>query len=88
MPHDTYGIPFYTVVHNLLDYPAGILLVGVANKELDAPFLRMDAKYEPPYNPDAVEGMPAHVQIVGRPTMDEELLEVMKMIEKMLKEGA
>lgn len=29
--------------------------------------------------------MPAHVQIVGKPLMDEELLEIMKVVERVLK---
>jgi len=29
--------------------------------------------------------MPAHVQIVGKPLMDEELLEIMKVVEGVLK---
>ncbi|KAI8943485.1 hypothetical protein NX059_001488 [Plenodomus lindquistii] len=88
MPHDTYGVPIYTVVYNLLNYPAGILPFGVANKELDASFVQNDATYDPPYQPDVVEGAPAHVQIVGKPMMDEELLAVMKVVERILKEGA
>jgi amidase len=30
--------------------------------------------------------MPAHVQIVGKPLMDEELLEIMKVVEDVLKD--
>lgn len=36
-------------------------------------------------NPDATEGAPAHVQIVGKPMMDEELIEIMKVVEETLK---
>jgi amidase len=32
--------------------------------------------------------MPAHVQIVGKPLMDEELLEIMKVVEETLKKSA
>lgn len=34
---------------------------------------------------DAFEGAPAHLQITGKPMMDEELLEVMKVVEEVLK---
>lgn len=34
---------------------------------------------------EAAEGLPAHVQIVGKPLMDEELLEIMKVVESVLK---
>lgn len=37
-------------------------------------------------NADAVEGAPAHVQITGKPMMDEELLEIMKVVEGILKD--
>ncbi|KAF2854988.1 amidase [Plenodomus tracheiphilus IPT5] len=84
VPHDTYGVPVYTVLQNLLNYPAGTLPFGVANRELDASFARSDVTYEPPYQPDAVEGAPAHVQIIGKPMMDEELLQIIKVVGKIL----
>ena len=31
--------------------------------------------------------MPAHVQVVGKPMMDEELLEIMGVVEGVLKQG-
>jgi amidase len=37
-------------------------------------------------DPDVTEGAPAHVQIVGKPMMDEELIEIMKVVEGILKE--
>jgi Asp-tRNA(Asn)/Glu-tRNA(Gln) amidotransferase A subunit family amidase len=36
--------------------------------------------------PEEVEGMPCHVQVVGRPMMDEELVEIMGVVEKVLGE--
>lgn len=32
--------------------------------------------------------MPAHVQVVGKPLMDEELLEIMKVVERVLAKSA
>ncbi|KAF9701093.1 hypothetical protein EKO04_000110 [Ascochyta lentis] len=86
--HDTYGLPIYTALVNLLDYPAGILPHGKAGKEADANFLKTDVLYEPAYDPEEAEGMPAHIQIVGQPLMDEELLEIMRIVEAVLKEGS
>ncbi|KAH7412131.1 amidase signature domain-containing protein [Phaeosphaeria sp. MPI-PUGE-AT-0046c] len=86
--HDTYGLPIYTVVPNLLNYPAGILTVGKAEKEKDREFVKEGVSYEPPYDPEVSEGMPTHVQIVGKPMMDEELLEVMKVVESIVKNAA
>lgn len=39
-------------------------------------------------DPGAVEGTPAHVQIFGKPMMDEELIEIMKVVEAILKEAS
>jgi amidase len=36
--------------------------------------------------PEACEGLPTHVQIMGRPMMDEELLGVMGVVEAVLKD--
>jgi amidase len=85
--HDSYRIPQWTVVANLLDYPAGILPFGFADEELDAPFFKDNAAYEPAYDPKAVQGSPAHIQLMGKPLMDEELLGVMCLVEGILKEA-
>lgn len=45
--HDTYGLPIYTALVNLLDYPAGILPVGTADKAADAQFESEGVVYEP-----------------------------------------
>ncbi|KAF2793225.1 amidase, partial [Melanomma pulvis-pyrius CBS 109.77] len=87
VPHDTYGVPAYTVLQNLIDYPAGILPHLKANKVLDEPFFDETAAYEPPYNAEAVEGAPGAVQIMGRPMKDEELIEIMKVVESVLEQA-
>jgi amidase len=46
--HDTYGLAIYTVLANLLDWPAGVLSVGKARREEDAEFAKQDGvRYEP-----------------------------------------
>lgn len=45
--HDTYGLPIYTASVNLLDYPAGILAHGKADKEADKVFWKEGVGYEP-----------------------------------------
>jgi amidase len=45
--HDTYGVPVYTVIGNLLNWPAGILNVGHAEKEKDSEFWKEGVVYEP-----------------------------------------
>ncbi|KAF2264251.1 amidase [Lojkania enalia] len=88
VPHDTYGVPVYTVLQNLLNYPAGILPYLKATKQLDEPFFKRDAGYEPPYIPDVFEGAPGTIQLVGKPMKDEELVEIMKVVEGLLKEAS
>jgi amidase len=39
-------------------------------------------------DPEICEGMPTHVQIVGKPMMDEELVEAMKVVESVVKSSA
>jgi amidase len=46
--HDTYGLPIYTVVVNLLNWPSGVLPVGKAEKEHDGSFSQGGETYEPP----------------------------------------
>jgi amidase len=69
---------------------------------LDQPFFKSDAAYEPPCKSsspcnirradrladkaETYEGMPAHVQIMGKPMQDEELVEVLKVVEEILAE--
>lgn len=45
--HDTFGLPIYTALVNLLDYPAGILPHGKADKDADATFVRNNVAYDP-----------------------------------------
>ncbi|MCJ1258576.1 hypothetical protein MMC24_006409, partial [Lignoscripta atroalba] len=39
VPHDTYGIPIYTVLANLLDYPSCAIPYGKAEKAIDLGFV-------------------------------------------------
>lgn len=122
VPHDTYGVPVYTLPMNLLNVslsewkrmvqlfadrqkstlqvycPLGrrarswthhlcatmlsmSRLVGYVEHLGDRHALTLGVD-----NADAVEGAPAHVQITGKPMMDEELLEIMKVVEGILKD--
>ncbi|KAL1602515.1 hypothetical protein SLS60_005931 [Paraconiothyrium brasiliense] len=84
--HDTYGMAPFTVLQNMLNYPSGILPHLKTEEELDRPFIKDDATYEPPYEPKILEGLPAHVQVMGKPMKDEELMEILKVVEKTLAE--
>ncbi|KAI7165250.1 amidase family protein [Hortaea werneckii] len=84
VPHDTYGLPCYTVLANLLDYPAISMPFLQADQKLDAEYIR-DVKYVPPYRPDDVEGAPCGFQLVGRPMHDETLLSNAQIVDDCLR---
>ncbi|PVH99403.1 amidase [Periconia macrospinosa] len=84
VPHDQYGEALYTALVNFLNYPSAIIPYLEANKQLDEPFFKSDVAYEPPYNAELFEGMPAHVQVMGKPMQDEELMEILKVVEEIL----
>ncbi|KAJ5761510.1 hypothetical protein N7533_003549 [Penicillium manginii] len=83
VPHDTYGVPMYTVLANLVDYPACVIPFGKADAAADAKFIR-DANYYPPYNPERIEGAPCHVQLIGRRQKDEALVRHARIVEIVL----
>ncbi|KAF2459602.1 amidase signature domain-containing protein [Lineolata rhizophorae] len=86
-PHDMYGLPPYTVLANLLDYPAAALPFLKADKKLDEPYVR-DVKYTPPYNKEAMEGGPCGVQVMGKPMKDEELMRIIEVVDAVLKKAS
>jgi amidase len=85
VPHDTFGFPMYTILANLLDWPAGTIPFEWANREQDWPLRRHYAMYKPPYNGDAIEGMPSGIQLMARPYQDETLLKIMGLVDAILK---
>ncbi|GKZ67642.1 hypothetical protein AnigIFM50267_002128 [Aspergillus niger] len=76
-PHDTYGPPVYTVIWNLLNFPASIIPYLKANKSLDSESCSG-------YDPDAVDGAPTAIQVVGWRFQDEEVLMATEVIDKAL----
>ncbi|KAJ6155263.1 Amidase [Penicillium chermesinum] len=82
-PHDVFGFVPYTVLWNVMDYPASIVPFGKADKAADAPFVR-DVYYKPPYKPDEIEGAPCCVQVVTRNMQDEELVNVTRAVADVL----
>ncbi|KAJ5775005.1 uncharacterized protein N7511_000016 [Penicillium nucicola] len=79
--HDAYGLPLYTVLANLVDYPACVLPIGSANKAADKAFIR-EVDYVPSYQPRLIEGAPCHVQVIGRKLKDESLMHAVSTIER------
>ncbi|KAJ4004799.1 hypothetical protein NW752_009535 [Fusarium irregulare] len=82
VPHDTYGNPVYTLMWNVLDYPAGIIPFGTSSKFDDGEGVKATAPFEPDYAPDATDGAPCAIQIVAPRFRDEECLQAMQIIDK------
>ncbi|KAL4954404.1 amidase signature domain-containing protein [Aspergillus filifer] len=71
-PHDTYGHPPYTVVWNLVDWPACVIPYGRVDPSLDSG----DADFDP----NIVQNAPCSIQVIGRRFHDEELLSTASVI--------
>ncbi|KAJ5824141.1 Amidase [Penicillium robsamsonii] len=82
--YDTYGWPAYTVIWNVLDYPACIIPFGKASKELDPEPMTTGANTQPDYHPDEVDGAPCAIQIITPRFQDEECLWAADIIDRAL----
>ncbi|PYH30137.1 general amidase GmdB [Aspergillus neoniger CBS 115656] len=82
VPHDTFGWPPYTVVWNLLDYPACIIPYGKASKELDPEPMAITDGVQPSYDPDAVDGVPCAIQVIAPRFQDEKCLSAARVIDR------
>lgn len=83
--HDTWGLPPYTVMWNTVNYPACIIPLGKASKELDPKPVKYGVPFQPDYDPDEVDGMPCAVQVVAPRFHDEECLWAAGIIDQDLK---
>ncbi|RAQ66178.1 general amidase-B [Aspergillus flavus] len=81
-PYDTYGWPPYTVIWNLLDYPACIVPYSKASKALDPDPMPVHDGVQPSYEPDSVDGAPCALQIVTPRHQDEKCLLFAGLIDK------
>ncbi|KAE8389316.1 amidase signature domain-containing protein [Aspergillus alliaceus] len=81
-PHDTYGWPPYTVIWNLLDYPACIIPFGKASRNLDPAPLPLHDGVQPSYDPDVVDGAPCALQIITPRHQDEKCLRFSRVIDR------
>ncbi|KAK8258119.1 fatty-acid amide hydrolase [Phyllosticta capitalensis] len=84
--HDQFLLPPYTAIWNFLNYPAAILPVGKASKELDPePMILGDRRRGPDYNPEDVDGAPTVIQLAAPTFHDEKLLAMAGIIDEALK---
>ncbi|ERT02137.1 hypothetical protein HMPREF1624_00435 [Sporothrix schenckii ATCC 58251] len=85
VPHDTYGLFPYTVMWNLLDYPAAVIPFSQVSKILDPSPVAFEAPARgPAYDPEALDGMPCAVQIIAPRFHDEKCLAASKIIDSIL----
>ncbi|KXG53696.1 Amidase [Penicillium griseofulvum] len=82
--HDTYGWPPYTVIWNVLDYPACIIPFGKASKELDPEVMTTADTTQPDYHPDEVDGAPCAIQVITPRFQDEKCLWAADIIDQAL----
>ncbi|KAI9738313.1 MAG: hypothetical protein M1834_008811 [Cirrosporium novae-zelandiae] len=81
VPHDKYGMVPYTVLWNLLDYPATIIPYSKASKELDPNPVKFSLPARgPDYDPEAADGAPCAIQITTPHFQDEECIAVAGII--------
>ncbi|KAF9878332.1 general amidase [Colletotrichum karsti] len=82
VPHDAYGNPVYTLMWNVLDYPAGIIPYNLASKEEDPEYQKATSAFEADYNPEASDGVPCAIQVVAPRFHDEDCLEAIRIIDR------
>lgn len=90
-PHDKFrDYVGYTSPFNLLDYAAGIIPVTRADKDIDVRdevctnYSNSDKTIWEDYNPEETHGGAVAVQLVGRRFQEEKVVEMMKMVSKLL----
>ncbi|KAI9925651.1 hypothetical protein ASPWEDRAFT_113022 [Aspergillus wentii DTO 134E9] len=82
VPHDTYGWPPYTLLWNLLDYPACAIPYGMSSKELDPTPMIIEDGVQPSYDPAAVDGAPCSIQVIAPRFQDEKCLFGARIIDR------
>jgi amidase len=85
VPHDTYGVPVYTLMWNTLDYPAGIIPFGTSSSSEYPEPQKGTAEFDADYIPEATDGAPCAIQVIAPRYHDEECLAAMKIIDEELK---
>ncbi|KAL1793520.1 hypothetical protein ACET3X_008502 [Alternaria dauci] len=84
--HDTYGLPPYTLLLNVLDYPACVLPFGRASCALDPePLIMRPGQVGPNYDPKLVHGAPTSIQVFTNKMRDEECLQMAIIVDECLR---
>ncbi|RSL39855.1 hypothetical protein CEP54_016245 [Fusarium duplospermum] len=80
-PHNAFGIPNYTMLWNLDEAPAAIIPYLTAERQLTR-VIPLSTIVD---TPSLFNESPTHVQIVGKPGFDEELVDAVTVISNVLK---
>ncbi|CAI7563983.1 unnamed protein product [Penicillium pancosmium] len=83
--YDTFGWPPYSLIWNVLDYPACIIPFGKASKELDPTEMKTADSVQPDYIPGEVDGAPCAIQVVTARFQDEACLQVADIIDRAIR---
>ncbi|KAH8776263.1 general amidase GmdB [Diaporthe sp. PMI_573] len=84
VPHDSPGKPLYTLIWNVLDYPACVLPYGKSSKELDPEIVTFKHRNGPDYVPKIFDGIPRALQVVAPRFCDEKCLAAARIIDEIL----
>ncbi|KAI8660019.1 Amidase [Fusarium sp. Ph1] len=87
VPHDTYGVPVYTMMWSVLDYPAAVIPFGKVCRNKDPEPEVVTAPFVPDYTPESNDGVPCSLQIVTPTLQDEECLNAASIIQRCLNRG-
>ncbi|EUC29879.1 hypothetical protein COCCADRAFT_39810 [Bipolaris zeicola 26-R-13] len=83
--HDTYGLPPYTLLLNVLDYPACVIPFGKSSSKLDPePLVMGPGQCGPNYEPELMDSLPTSIQVYTNKMRDEECLKFATVIDGIL----
>ncbi|KAJ6441519.1 fatty-acid amide hydrolase [Purpureocillium lavendulum] len=80
--HDEFGLPPYTMLLNVLDYPACVIPFGQADESTAGEAFELKpGQSAPQYRPDNIRGAPCSIQVFTSTMRDEECFEVAKVVD-------
>ncbi|GME80284.1 unnamed protein product [Ambrosiozyma monospora] len=91
-PHDKSGWVGYTTAFNILDWPAGVLPVTFADKNVDViekdykPRNLVDQQIYDNYDPVQTDGCPVSIQVVAKRFEEEKIIALLKVFSKLIQD--
>ncbi|OQE14950.1 hypothetical protein PENSTE_c031G03255 [Penicillium steckii] len=84
--HDRFGLPAYTTLTNVLDFPSCVIpFLHASSTETYGDFSLKAGQRAPEYKPEDIDGAPTSVQVFTRTFRDEECLFMAKIVDECLK---